>query len=58
MDDAGAQAGPVSATVPAGEALTLTAAQLEQGGGNLAGALGHGEGSGASPWPSTARSSL
>ena len=30
-DDAGAEAGPVSVTVPAGEALTLTAVQLEEG---------------------------
>ena len=43
-DDAGAEAGPVSVTVPAGEALTLTAAQLENGGEGIDGALGDGEG--------------
>ncbi len=43
-DDAGAEAGPVSVTVPAGEALTFTAAQLENGGEGIDGALGDGEG--------------
>ncbi len=44
LDDAGAEAGPVVVTVPAGEALTLTAVQLEQGGEGLNGALGAGAG--------------
>ena len=44
LDDAGAEAGPVVVTVPAGEALTLTAVQLEQGGEGLNGALGTGAG--------------
>ena len=44
LDDAGAEAGPVVVTVPPGEALTLTAAQLEQGGEGLNGALGDGAG--------------
>ena len=55
-DDAGAEAGPVSVTVPAGEALTLTAVQLEEGGEGpgeregpaprmeMEGALGDGDG--------------
>ena len=43
-DDAGAEAGPVIITVPSGEALTLTAMQLEQGGEGLDGTLGDGEG--------------
>ena len=44
VDDAGAASEPLTATVPAGEALTLTAAQLEDGGEGLEGALGDGEG--------------
>ena len=44
VDDAGAAAEPVTVTVPAGEALTLTAAQLEDGGEGLEGALGDGDG--------------
>ena len=49
-DDAGAEAGPVSVTVPAGEALTLTAVQLEEGAEapaprmEMEGSLGDGEG--------------
>ena len=44
VDDAGAEAGPLTVMVPAGEALTLTAAQLEAGGEGLEGALGDGQG--------------
>ena len=44
VDDAGAAAEPVTITVPAGEALTLTAAQLERGAESLEGALGEGDG--------------
>ena len=44
VDDAGAEAGPATVMVPAGEALTLTAAQLEAGGEGIEGALGDGEG--------------
>ena len=44
VDDAGAASEPVTVTVPAGEALTLTAAQLEDGGEGLEGALGDGDG--------------
>ena len=44
VDDAGAASEPLTATVPAGEALTLTAAQLEDGGEGLEGALGDGDG--------------
>ena len=44
VDDAGATSEPLTATVPAGEALTLTAAQLEDGGEGLEGALGDGDG--------------
>ncbi len=44
VDDAGAEAGPLTVMVPAGEALTLTAAQLEAGDEGLEGALGDGEG--------------
>ena len=44
VDDAGAASEPATVTVPAGEALTLTAAQLEDGGAGLEGALGDGEG--------------
>ena len=44
VDDAGAAAEPVTVTVPANEALTLTAAQLEDGDEGLEGALGDGDG--------------
>ncbi len=44
VDDAGAASEPLTVTVPANEALTLTAAQLEDGGEGLDGALGDGEG--------------
>ncbi len=44
VDDAGAASKPLTVTVPAGEALTLTAAQLEDGGEGLEGALGDGHG--------------
>ena len=44
VDDAGAAAAPLTVTVPAGEALTITAAQLENGGRGLEGALGDGDG--------------
>ena len=44
VDDAGATAEPLTVTVPANEALTLTAAQLEDGGEGLEGALGDGDG--------------
>ncbi len=44
VDHAGAASEPLTVTVPAGEALTLTAAQLEAGGEGLEGALGDGEG--------------
>ena len=37
VDDAGATAEPLTVTVPANEALTLTAAQLEDGGEGLEG---------------------
>ena len=44
VDDAGATSEPLTVTVPAGEALTLTAAQLEAGDEGLEGALGDGDG--------------
>ena len=44
VDDAGATSEPLTVTVPAGEALTLTAAQLEDGDEGLEGALGDGAG--------------
>ena len=44
VDDAGAAADPLTVTVPAGEALTLTATQLEDGDEGLEGALGDGDG--------------
>ncbi len=44
VDDAGAASEPATAMVPAGETLTLTAAQLEDGGEGLEGALGDGDG--------------
>ena len=53
MDDRGAAGGEVSATVPAGRSLTLSAAQLESGSGpGVAGALGDGAGK----WRLTVRS--
>ena len=44
VDDAGAPGGEVTTHVPAGEALTLTAAELEAGGPEFEGALGDGDG--------------
>ena len=44
VDDAGVSSGEVRLTVPAGEARTLAAAQLEAGGEGLEGALGDGTG--------------
>ncbi len=44
VDDAGRAGGTVSVTVPAGEALWLSAAELESGGAGFDGALGDGEG--------------
>ena len=44
VDDAGAPGGEVRLTLPAGQARTLTAAQLEAGGEELTGALGDGAG--------------
>ena len=44
VDDAGAASEPLTVTVPAGEALTLSAAQLEDGDESLEGALGDGDG--------------
>ena len=44
VDDAGRAGGAVSVTVPAGEALWLSASELEQGGDGLEGSLGDGEG--------------
>ena len=44
VDDAGAAAGVVRVTVPAGAALTFSAADLESGAAGLAGALGDGAG--------------
>ena len=44
VDDAGAPGGEVAVRVPAGEALTLTAAELEAGGPEFEGALGDGDG--------------
>ena len=44
VDDAGAPGGEVTTHVPAGEALTLTAAELEAGGPEFDGALGDGDG--------------
>ena len=53
VDDRGAAGGEVSATVPAGRSLTLSAAQLESGSGpGVAGALGDGAGK----WRLTVRS--
>ena len=44
MDDQGNGSGRVERTVPAGSALTFTAAELEAGGERVAGSLGDGEG--------------
>ena len=44
VDDTGAPGGEVTVQVPAGEALTLTAAELEAGGPEFEGALGDGDG--------------
>ncbi len=44
VDDTGAASEPLTVTVPAGEALTLTAAQLEDGDEGSEGALGDGHG--------------
>ena len=44
VDDAGRAGGAVSVTVPAGEALWLSAAELEEGGDGFKGSLGDGEG--------------
>ena len=44
IDDGGSDSGMVAVTVPAGQALTFTSAQLEAGGGALSGGLGDGSG--------------
>ena len=44
VDDAGRAGGAVGVTVPAGEALWLSAAELESGGDGFEGSLGDGEG--------------
>ena len=44
VDDAGRAGGTVNVTVPAGEALWLSASELEQGGDGFEGSLGDGEG--------------
>ncbi len=44
VDDGGSDSGMVAVTVPAGQALTFTSAQLEAGGGALSGGLGDGSG--------------
>ena len=44
VDDAGRAGGAVSVTVPAGEALWLSASELESGGDGFKGSLGDGEG--------------
>ena len=44
VDDAGASGGEVTTSVPAGEALTLTAVELESGSAATDGALGDGAG--------------
>lgn len=44
VDDAGVSGDPVRVPVPAGEALWLTAAELEAGGAGFEGALGDGDG--------------
>ncbi len=44
MDDAANPSGEASATIPAGHAMTFTAAQLEDGATGLSGSLGAGQG--------------
>ena len=44
VDDAANPSGEARVTIPAGQAVTLTAAQLEAGGDEFAGRLGDGEG--------------
>ena len=44
VDDAGRAGGEVLVTVPAGEALWLSASELEEGGAGFEGSLGDGEG--------------
>lgn len=44
VDDAANPSGEARATIPAGQAVTFTAAQLEEGGDELSGRLGDGEG--------------
>ncbi len=44
IDDGGADSGTVAITVPSAQALTFTSAELEAGGGRLAGGLGDGAG--------------
>ena len=44
VDDAGRAGGQVRVAVPAGEALWLSAAELESGGAGFEGSLGDGEG--------------
>ena len=44
VDDAGVRVGPVSLNLPAGEARSVSAGELERGGATLDGALGDGEG--------------
>lgn len=44
VDDAGVRGSPVGVTVPAGQALTFSAADLEAGAAGLDGALGDGHG--------------
>jgi len=44
LDDSGATHGPVRLTLPAGDARSINAPELEDGGTNLEGALGDGQG--------------
>lgn len=44
LDDSGATRGPVRLTLPAGHARSINAPELEDGGTNLEGALGDGQG--------------
>ena len=44
VDDAANPSGEARATIPAGQAVTFTAAQLEEGGDGLSGRLRDGEG--------------
>ena len=44
LDDSGASAGPVSLTLPAGEARSVSSRDLENGAASLTGALGDGNG--------------